>query len=448
MINKRVGRTMIRRALEHQQIPLEAFGSVPGKQASVCVLNKALVNDILRQQRRPAALCSNDATSCYDRIVHVVASLCMQRLGVDANTCKVMFGTLQQLHHYVATAYGVSTSAYGGLQIPLQGVGQGNGAGPTIWLVMTIPLINMLRNRGFGFKSIAPISHHECHLACFIYVDDTYTVHAPLDPTTTTAQVNQGLQQAIDIWSGGLHATGGCLSPEKSYWYLIDFYWHRPTMQWRYKNAAELPGQLHFKAMNGHRTILTRHDPCTAVETLGIPLSMDGNQIAIAQSLRAKINKWASKISTRQLTRQETLISLHTGISKSLDYPLVATRLTKKQCNDPMRPLRQAALPILGIPSTFPTVLVHSPREFLGLGFPNLWFEQGLAQVNCVLQQIQHNQTTQHDSTAQLYKHVLEGMQMELGMPDYPLNYDYYKFHRCTTPTQLHTVWQFCTDWD
>jgi hypothetical protein len=150
LINKRVGRSMIHRALDTHQLPDEAYGGVPGRRANICVLNKVLMYDLIRQRRRVAAICSNDATSCYDRIIHVVASICMQRLGVDATTCEVMFGTLQELQHFVTTAYGRASSSYGAVQIPLQGVGQGNGAGPAIWLVMTIPLINMLKSLGLG----------------------------------------------------------------------------------------------------------------------------------------------------------------------------------------------------------------------------------------------------------------------------------------------------------
>ena len=443
MINKRVGRLMVQRAIATNQIPLEAFGSVPGRRANDCALNKALANDILRQQRRPAALCSNDATSCYDRIVHVVASLCMQRLGVDANTCKVMFATLQHLQHYVATAYGNSETPYGGIQIPLQGVGQGNGAGPAIWLVMTIPLINMLRNRGFGFRSISPISHHLCHMACFTFVDDTDTIHAPLRAGITAAEVLCEMQEVINTWEGGLKATGGTLSPSKSYWYLIDFKWHPQTLQWQYKSIHESPGDLYLSHSDGTRTRLQRHESSHAVETLGVPLAMDGNQKMIYSSLREKIEKWAGKINTRQLNISETVLSLQFGISKTLEYPLTATRLNKTQCNQLMQPLRKAALRALNVPTTFPSLLAHAPKSYLGLGIPNLWFEQGLTQVECLLRHIYNRED---NSTAQLYLHVIENLHVELGLPGSPFVHDFYLHSPSTTETQAHTVWQFCWD--
>jgi ribosomal protein L22 len=442
MINKRVGRRMIQRALDTDQIPLETFGSVPGRRANDCALNKALVNDILRQQRRPAALCSNDATSCYDRIVHVVASLCMQRLGVDATTCQVMFGTLQRLQHHIITAYGTSQSTYGGVQVPLHGVGQGNGAGPAIWLVMSIPMINMLRRRGFGFRSISPYSHHQCHIACFTFVDDTDTIHAPLSTLgTSSTQVIREMQEVINTWEGGLRATGGSLSPTKSYWYLIDFKWNPRRLQWEYKTIRETPGNLHLSSPDGERVALQRHEASTAVETLGIPLAMDGNQSMIVQSLQDKIGRWSSKIQTRQLTATETILSMQYGIAKVLEYPLNATRLNKRQCYHLVQPLRKAALKSLHIPVTFPVLLAHAPNAFLGLGFPDLWFEQGLAQVDCLLR---HSHGTHDDSTAQLYQHALENLHLELGLPGSPFSHDFALHSPSTTTTQLHIAWQFC----
>jgi hypothetical protein len=38
------------------------------------------------------------------------------------------------------------------MEIPFQGINQGNRAGPGIWLLVSIPIINMLKSAGFGFK--------------------------------------------------------------------------------------------------------------------------------------------------------------------------------------------------------------------------------------------------------------------------------------------------------
>ena len=104
--NKRLGRELLRRAEELLQVPGEAYGSRKLHRAIDCALNKVLSNNVIRQLKLIAALTGTDAKSCYNRIVLVVASLALQRLGVHVNACKVIFGTLAQMKHHVKTMYG------------------------------------------------------------------------------------------------------------------------------------------------------------------------------------------------------------------------------------------------------------------------------------------------------------------------------------------------------
>jgi hypothetical protein len=242
MLNKKVERQATQSAIKLDAIPSEAYAR-PGFRSNDCGLNKVLTYDIFRQRKTPAALCSNDAKSCYDRIVHAIANICLQRVGVQANTCRVMFSTLQQMKHHVKTAYGTSQQSYGSIHIPLQGVLQGNGARPEIWLLISSPLINMmLRTQGFGFQSSNILSNESYTFACYTYVDDTYLIHN--GNGTTTNQIISDMQRMLDHWAGCLRATGGALVPAKSYWYVIDFKWNQRKLNWEYKSIAELPGFL------------------------------------------------------------------------------------------------------------------------------------------------------------------------------------------------------------
>jgi hypothetical protein len=107
MLNKKVARQATQSAIKLDAIPSNAYAK-PGFRSNDCGLNKVLTYGIIRQRKTTAALCSNDAKSCYDRIVHSIANICLKRVGVQANTCQVMLGMLQQMKHYVKTAYGTS----------------------------------------------------------------------------------------------------------------------------------------------------------------------------------------------------------------------------------------------------------------------------------------------------------------------------------------------------
>jgi Reverse transcriptase (RNA-dependent DNA polymerase) len=221
-----------------QAMATEQFGSRKMHQAIDQCLNKRLTFDLSRQLHHPMALCANDAKSCYDRIVHSVASLCMQRVGCPKPVVHSMFETLQQLRHHVRTRYGDSTASYNAaLDIPIQGLGQGNGAGPTIWALISTPVLNLLRTHGFGIRITSCISGDFLHFVGYCFVDDTDLVEFPGD-FRTAAMVAESIQQAVDAWEAGIRATRRAIVPDKSHWYLIAYIWEAGS--WRYRKSVRI----------------------------------------------------------------------------------------------------------------------------------------------------------------------------------------------------------------
>jgi len=55
---------------------------------------------------------------------------------------------------------------------PITGIGQGNGAGPQIWAVVSSPLFQILMMEGFIAQVICTISGHKYPLAGFGFVND------------------------------------------------------------------------------------------------------------------------------------------------------------------------------------------------------------------------------------------------------------------------------------
>jgi hypothetical protein len=95
--NKAVGWKVGIRAEAHGGMAQEQGGSHKNHQAFELGLNKCLTMGQLRFLKWPGVLCSNDMKSCYDRIVHAVASLCLQRQGISESEVVCMFSTLQDL---------------------------------------------------------------------------------------------------------------------------------------------------------------------------------------------------------------------------------------------------------------------------------------------------------------------------------------------------------------
>ena len=65
---------------------------------------------------------------------------------------------------------------------PIHGTGQGNGASPAIWAVVSTPILNMLRAEGYGAFFECPITKERAEMVGFAFVDDTDLVTVPRQP--------------------------------------------------------------------------------------------------------------------------------------------------------------------------------------------------------------------------------------------------------------------------
>jgi hypothetical protein len=440
MNNKRIGREMIANAETLQQIPWEVYGSRKRHRSIECAANKVLTTDIARQEHRSTALCSNDAKSCFDRILHSIATICMRRVGVTKQTCLMMFGTLAQAKHYIRTTYGDSDTAYTCIEIPFQGINQGNGAGPGMWLLVSIPIINMLKSAGFGFKVRTVISGDEFSFVCYTFVDDSDVVHSQDTMTDDTLSLIHEMQQVVNTWEGGLRASGGALVPSKSYWFLIHHIFE--NNKWRYARIEETPGNITIRDTHGNgRVELERLEVDDARETLGVFIAMDGNQKAQTQALYEKATKWADQVRTGQFSHAEAWFSLQFCVMKSLEYPLMATSLSKEQCARIMKPIRAAALPAMGINRHLTLAVVHGPQQYQGVGVPDLWTVQGILKLWLAIQHGDAKTITGHQLRASMELHTLE-----IGLPGHLLQQNYKIYGQLATSSWLKHLWEFCDD--
>jgi len=136
-----------------------------------------------------------------------------------------MFTTIQNLQHHVQALYG-NSSLWASTEIwavPVAGIGQGNGAGPQIWAVVSTPILNLLRQEGYGAAFKAAISSNQIQFVGYSFIDDTDLIQTSLTIHTSSAETLLMMQAALNLWNNGLRATGRALVPAKSFWYAIDF---------------------------------------------------------------------------------------------------------------------------------------------------------------------------------------------------------------------------------
>ncbi len=411
MNNKKLGKEVMANAEKAGVMVAEQYGSRKQKRAIVAALDKRLTLDLCRSRRLACGYCVNDAKSCYDRILHAVASIALQRLGCPPMAVRSMLHTLQRAPHRIKSAYGLSKEFYGAEERPLQGIGQGNGAGPTIWAAISVPLIEMLKISGYGVEMASALSQEVTSLSCYAFVDDCDVIQVAKSTATSGTEVADQIQAAMNTWDGGLRATGGALVPRKSFWYLLDFKWEKNL--WSAKTKAEMEDvELTILDPAGTVSALEQLETADARETLGIYLSLDGDDSVQAVQLRNKTEVFADCLRTGYISRADAWYCLHASFMKTLEYPMEVCCLNKKQWDHIMAPLLLANLPRSGIVRSFPRQVVYGPKKYHGLGLRHPW----------VVQTIRHFQvlwTEWHkpSMTGKLLRSNMEQLRMEVGWP-------------------------------
>jgi hypothetical protein len=289
---------------------------------------------------------------------------------------------------------------------PIQGVGQGNGAGPQIWALVSTTVLNMLRKYGHGASFRSAMSNKKLALVGYAFVDDTDLVSANNASPSATIDA---MQQSLTAWEGGIRTTGGAIVPEKSHWYLIEFGWK--DGQPFYQPASNTVGEIRVRNAVGQLQPLRRLEPWEAERTLGIRLAPDGNMTSQMQYMESKANEWAAKIRSGWLPRHLTWLAWKTTIQKTLEYPLPVTTLSQAQCKRLTSILAKTALPKCGIMRSFPRALLHGPKKYAGLEVPDFYVEQGIAHISRL---IRYSVTRNH-STGLLLRHSCESFKLEMG---------------------------------
>ena len=126
----------------------------------------------------------------------------------------------------------------------------------------------------------------------------------------------------------------------------------------------------------------------------------------------------------------------------SIKHQLYKSRLTKNECKQSTRKLKNACLRATKLPITYPDTLVYSPREYLGLGLPNLWHIQAVLFAEQCLQFANQKR----NPTGILLRTVIENMRLEMGVSRSPLTYPFHRWNQCTTTTQFFPFWEYATE--
>jgi hypothetical protein len=200
-----------------------------------------------------------------------------------------------------------------------------------------------MRQLGFGTFFKAAISGDTLRIAGLSYVDNADLTQSTTPTATTAEEVLEKIQEGLNTWECLIRASGGALSNDKSYWWYIDFTFDNKG-DWRYKKMEELEGELTAIDIDGTRKALKRLDFNESFETLRVQLNPMGNDDAVFADMKQWAKDWSQQIKKSTLKDHKTHIALNNTVMKKLEYPLVAVKLTRKQCDKVMSMLLTMSL--------------------------------------------------------------------------------------------------------
>jgi hypothetical protein len=412
--NKLIGRKMMEYGEKHGLLAEEQYGSRKAKSAIEHALNKRLIIDTTRQTKTDCVYIANDAKSCYDRILMMVAYLTMVEMGISKLAAKSSIACILDMKMKMRTSYGDSELTYGGeqwIKLP-HGCGQGNGYGPAIWACISSPLLMILKRKGHGARITAPITKDVLFLSAISFVDDTDMVETALAKEAWEILLNR-TQEGLDLWESLLRTTGGALEPTKSDWVAIRHEWKNGK-----SHLVKVPDPTHLTVRNpaGTRENLKQKRSNEARETLGVWQAPDGNEKTQTEKLIEKIDDWRENISTSRINRKDTTWAVRTTIGKSIRYPLAATTLSGKECEEVEKTLKKAAYGKMGVVRTAPQYLGSAPKEFGGLGIQSGILENQT--IDQVIMTLRHGHT--QTATGKLIRASAENLCVESGLPGDP----------------------------
>ena len=442
--NKRIGNEGMRNATKLNKVAKEQF-AIKNSASTEQIVSKRAVLDHSQFMRKIILLASTDLEACYDRIIHTAAALALLRVGIPHAKINSMFESIQKMTHKIRTLYGDSEITWGGEVLDNlddwknypQGVLQGNACGPTIWSLVSSIIFEILHKRGFAVEFCTTISKETFKLVGFAYVDDSDLLQTGSDPR----EVLTSMQNLINMWGNLIDVTGGALSVEKSWWYMIDYVWKHG--RWVATDSGENLDLL-ATTTTGTRISLKRLHANEASKMLGIYVAPDGNNTAQITELKKASNDWGSKMRQGHSTRKEAWTALSTNITAKLKYPLPACSLTEKDCKAIMWPALKAALPKSGISSYISSGHRDGPREYGGAGCLSLFHYQGTARTALIVEAV--NRET---PTGFLLHLCIEDVVLDVGQ--YGSLWDM-QFKRISQYIQTHSLifhmWKYNTDHD
>jgi hypothetical protein len=141
----------VRHVTKKKRLNYAQGGGQKGRQANHIVLQKDMKYLHARLQKHNFATMDNDAKACYDRIIMLLATIISGHFGIPKQARNLKAKTIRKMQFRIRTALGISQTHYEDTpETPLYGSGQGSGSSATIWMFISLIIMDCFEDIATG----------------------------------------------------------------------------------------------------------------------------------------------------------------------------------------------------------------------------------------------------------------------------------------------------------
>jgi len=443
------GRQFMRHNEKNNAWHSNQYGSRKGIQGQSATLNKVLTLDINRYYAEPAAIVDNDAKACYDRMIPVLLSYALIRLGLPKALTRFMCRWLEQATYCIKTSKGISKFKYGScIESYLYGTGQGTGWSPPNWGAISDLISTVMGKNTPGMKLTHPNRKFYSDRSYDAFVDDVnggltsdglYTFHpSPTSTVPLLQTIYEQIQINVQYYSRLLFTSGGKLALDKCRIYILEYVWKLGKR--KMVNTADKYEDIQLnQTFQGSNDTIKLLNPDVARKMLGAYVAPDGNTKLQYKVLHELSQEWGQRVASGYLNRFDVQNSFKMGLIPALQYPLGIGVLSEHQCNQLLVPAMSILLNKMGVVRSINREIVHSPILYGGFALPNLYTIQGYHKVQMMLGHVRKKDTT----TGDLIVIALATAQQEVGVSQPILSLSFSKYQSLLSACWLKEFWRF-----
>ena len=199
------------------------------------------------------------------------------------------------------------------------------------------------------------------------------------------------------------------MAPLKSFCYLLDFKWSGSS--WEYASIEDLPGEFTLTNPHGDQQPLQRYEPSHAEKTLGVFISMDGNEQAEIAYLKQQCITFGAQMKASTCTKNEALYTFTASLLPALEYALPVTNISESQWDTILAPALVPSLHKAGVSKNISRPSLFGPTKYQGFGIQHPYFSQQIKHIATLFQEVHSN-----TQTGLILRATAEQFRLELGL--------------------------------